>query len=397
MTPAARLQSAITLLDEIIIAARNNGASADTLATQFFAARRYAGSKDRRAVRNLTWAAIRHFGECPANARSAFVALADHDTEMAALFDGTPYGPAHIVAGEARADGAVIPAWIQPLFSPLIDAAEQAALLERAPLDLRVNRLKGDRASVLADLPEAQILPQSEYALRLPTGFAADNHPVIRDGRADIQDLGSQLIVNACAAKPGMTVVDLCAGAGGKTLALASDMDGQGRIIASDTNRRRLGQLIPRAQRAGARNIETMLLNPGRERAMLNDVVGKCDIVLIDAPCSGTGTWRRNPELRWRLTPERLDQVITVQAHVMDIGAAIVRPGGVLVYAVCSLLDKEGAKQVDAFMTRNTGWVIESLESETAKVTGRAHGGGTMLTPQHDGTDGFFMARLQKL
>ncbi len=393
MRPAAQLQSAIELLDEIIIAARDNGPSADALATKFFAARRYAGSKDRRRVRDLAWAAIRAFGERPETARSAFVALAKHDADLAALFDGTAYGPALIGDEEAPAFGGVIPQWIMPHFSPLIDETEQVALLERAPLDLRVNRLKGDRASVLADLPEAEMVSQSEDALRLPTGFAVENHPLIRDGRADIQDLGSQLIVNACEARPGMTVLDLCAGAGGKTLALASAMGGQGRIIASDTNRARLGQLIPRAQRAGASNIETLLLNPGQESAMLAGEAGKCDIVLIDAPCSGSGTWRRNPETRWRLNAARLQQVIDAQAKLLQIGAEMVAPGGHLVYAVCSLLEDEGRGQMERFLDRQDGWRV----CDTEIPAGRIQGCGLLLTPHHDDSDGFFLARLQKL
>jgi 16S rRNA (cytosine967-C5)-methyltransferase len=393
MKPAAQLQSAIELLDEIIIAARDNGPSADALATKFFAARRYAGSKDRRKVRDLTWTAIRAFGERPETARSAFVALADKDAELAALFDGSPYGPADIDPDEARARGEVIPAWIKPLFSPLIDTQEQVALLERAPLDLRVNRLKGDRASVIADLPEAETLPQSGDALRLPTGFAVENHPVIAQGRADIQDLGSQLIVDACAAKPGMTVLDLCAGAGGKTLALASAMMGEGRLIGSDTNRNRLGQLIPRAQRAGASNIEALLLNPGQESAMLGEFASKCDVVLIDAPCSGSGTWRRNPETRWRLSPVRLKQVIDAQAKLLTIAAEMVASGGHLVYAVCSLLEDEGRGQVERFLECNDGWRVCDADI----TAGRIQGCGLLLTPYHDSSDGFFLARLQKL
>lgn len=393
MRPAAQLQSAIDLLDEIIIAARDNGPSADMLATKFFAARRYAGSKDRRKVRDLAWNAIRAFGERPETGRSAFVALADGDSELAALFDGTPYGPASVSDDEARATGAQIPEWIKPLFSPLIDAAEQVALLERAPLDLRVNRLKGDRDAVLADLPEAQILGSSANTLRLPTGFAVENHPVVREGRADIQDLGSQLIVNACEVKPGMTVLDLCAGAGGKTLALASDLGAQGRIIATDTNRNRLSQLPVRAGRAGATNIETLLLNPGHETAMLNQLAGKCNIVLIDAPCSGSGTWRRNPETRWRLNPARLQQVIDAQANLLTIGAEMVATGGHLVYAVCSLLEDEGRGQVERFLDQQDGWRV----CDADVTAGRIQGCGLLLTPHHDGSDGFFLARLQKL
>ncbi len=393
MTPSARLQSAIELVDMIIIAARDGGSSADQLAKRFFAERRYAGSKDRRAVRDLAWSAIRRFGERPGNARAAFVAMADNDAELAALFDGSSYGPPTIGASEPRASGGLLPQWILPHFADLVDETERKALLDRAPLDLRANALKASREAITAEFAEAEILPQSPYALRLPTGQAVDNHPAIFEGRVEIQDLGSQMIVDACAAKPGMTVLDLCAGAGGKTLGLAAYMKGKGRLIASDTNRARLDQLRPRANRAGALEIETLLLNPNKERVMLSDLAGACDVVLIDAPCSGSGTWRRNPETRWRLNPARLEQVIAAQANLLDIGAEMVAPGGHLVYAVCSLLDDEGRGQMAGFLNRHDGWRAEPI----VLPTGRAHGDGILLTSYHDSTDGFFFARLQKL
>jgi 16S rRNA (cytosine967-C5)-methyltransferase len=393
MRPAARLQSAIELVDQIIAAARDGGASADAIAKRFFAERRYAGSKDRRAVRDLAWGVIRRFGERPDNARSAFVAMADNDAELAALFDGSDYGPPAIGSNEPRASGGLLPQWILPHFADLIDEVERYALLSRAPLDLRVNPHKTSREAIGAEFADAEILPQSPYALRLPTGQAVDSHDAVLDGLVEIQDIGSQLIVDACAAKPGMTVLDLCAGAGGKTLGLAAYMEGKGRLVASDTNRARLDQLRPRANRAGALEIETLLLNPNKERAMLGDLAATCDVVLIDAPCSGSGTWRRNPETRWRLNPARLDQVMAAQANLLDIGAEMVAPGGHLVYAVCSLLDDEGRGQVDGFLNRHEGWRAEAI----ALPAGRAHGGGTLLTPHHDGTDGFFFARLEKL
>ncbi len=393
MRPAARLQSAIELLEAIIIAARDNGPSADQLAKRFFAERRYAGSKDRRAVRDLAWGAIRRFGERPDNARAAFVAMADSDADLAALFDSSDYGPAAIDPTELRASGGLLPQWLLPHFADLVDETERKALLDRAPLDLRVNGLKASREDVVAEMPETEILSQSPYALRLPTGRAVDEHPAIFEGRAEIQDLGSQLIVDACAAKPGMTILDLCAGAGGKTLGLAAYLGGKGRLIASDTNRARLDQLTPRANRAGALEIETLLLNPGKEREMLADLAGACDIVLIDAPCSGSGTWRRNPETRWRLNPARLKQVIDVQANVLGIAAEMVAPGGHLVYAVCSLLDDEGRGQMAEFLNRHDGWRAAPIDLPA----GRAHGEGILLTPYHDGTDGFFFAKMQKL
>ncbi len=169
-------------------------------------------------------------------------------------------------------------------------------------------------------------------------------------------------------------------------------MGGQGRLIACDVDRARLARLAPRAERAGARTIETRLLDGGRETAALADLAGQADIVLIDAPCSGSGTWRRNPEARWRLTPQRLARLADMQAHVLAIGARLVRPGGRLVYATCSLLEDEGAAQIAAFRAGNPGWRIDPSPVQA----GRASGDGRLLTPAHDRTDGFFIAALDR-
>lgn len=393
MRPAARLQSAIELLDAILVAAKDGGASADQLAKSFFAERRYAGSKDRRAVRDLAWRAIRRFGEPPPSARSAFIALADEDAEIAALFDGSDYGPAAIGLQEQRAQGGPLPAWILPHLSILVEDSERPALLDRAPLDIRVNALKATREEVVRQLPEAEILHQSPYALRLPAGFPVDNHPLFAAGLAEIQDLGSQLIVDACAAVAGMTALDLCAGAGGKTLALAAAMENKGTLIACDTNRNRLQKLQPRQIRAGAFNIQTQLLDPGRETDMLSKYSGECDLVLVDAPCSGSGTWRRNPETRWRLNPQRLERVCADQEKILNIGAELVASGGHLVYAVCSILADEGRGQVSKFLDTHPDW----RAVDPCVIAGRTEGAGILLTPTHDGSDGFFFARLKKL
>ncbi|WP_339347811.1 RsmB/NOP family class I SAM-dependent RNA methyltransferase [uncultured Sphingomonas sp.] len=384
MTPAARTQAAIELLDAIILAAREGGAAADTLIARYFAQRRYAGSKDRRAVRELVYAAIRALGEVPASGRAAMLTLAGGDAALAATFDGSTHGPAPIAAGEAPAPAGLHPRWlVDELAASGLDAAEQAALIDRAPLDVRL--LDPD-----AEIPDAAPILGLLHARRLPAG--ADVAAL--GGVAEVQDAGSQAVTLAAAAAPGMTVLDLCAGAGGKSLALAAQMAGQqmageGRIIAADIDRARLSRLAPRAERAGVSFIETRLLDPGHERAALADVAA--DVVFVDAPCSGTGTWRRNPEARWRLTPARLDSFVAAQRNVMGIGAGCVRPGGALVYVVCSLLDAEGAAQVDAFLSAFPGWVAEPL----SLPFGRARGSGLRLTPAHDGTDGFFVARLR--
>ncbi|MBB3692525.1 RsmB/NOP family class I SAM-dependent RNA methyltransferase [Sphingomonas sp. BK580] len=381
MTPAARTQAAIELLDSIVIAAEQGGAAADTLIARYFAARRYAGSKDRRAVRELVYAAIRALGERPASGRAALVALARQDAALAATFDGSAHGPAPIGDEPAAAPG-VLPRWLaERLMASGLGDDEQAALVQRAPLDVRVNRRRGeapviDGASPIAGLPDA---------LRLPAG--TDLAPLA--GLVEPQDAGSQAVTLAAGAAPGMTVLDLCAGAGGKSLALAAAMADEGRIIASDVDRARLARLAPRAERAGVTIIETRLLDGGREAAALADV--SADVVFVDAPCSGSGTWRRNPEARWRLTPERLERYATMQRHVLALGASAVRPGGALVFVTCSLLDAEGADQVERFLADHRGWAAEPL----ALPFGRTRGPGVRLTPAHDGTDGFFVARLR--
>jgi 16S rRNA (cytosine967-C5)-methyltransferase len=165
-------------------------------------------------------------------------------------------------------------------------------------------------------------------------------------------------------------------------------MGNRGRLIASDTDRQRLSRLAPRANRAGATMFETRLLDPGKEPDALSDLAGQADAVLVDAPCSGTGTWRRNPEARWRLTPEALNRLVGAQARLLDIAAALVRPGGRLIHVVCSLLDEEGAGQFDSFLARHPGFTAQPL----VLPLGTERGKGMRLTPFHDGTDGFFIA-----
>ena len=387
MTPSARVQAAIELLDLVIDGARTGGAAADTLIARYFKERRYAGSKDRRAVRELVYRAIRRAGDLPASGRAAMLGLAGDDPTLAELFDGSPHGPAPIADGEEAAPADLLPAWIRPRLDPLIGEQEWRTLLERAPLDLRVNRLRGTPEQALEQLPEAQPTPLAPLGLRMPEGFRVEETEAWRSGLVEIQDEGSQLLALACAAKPGETVLDLCAGAGGKTLALAADMANQGRILASDADRGRLSRLRPRLERAGVANVEPRLLDPGHEAEQLADLAGTFDLVLVDAPCSGSGTWRRNPETRWRLTPKRLAQLVALQAHLLDVAAGLLKPGGRLVYAVCSLLAEEGREQSTALSVRS------SLEPQPLSLTaGRPAGTGRLLSPAVDGTDGFFVA-----
>jgi 16S rRNA (cytosine967-C5)-methyltransferase len=391
MTPAARVQAAIELLDAVIAAAQADAAPADRLVSDYFRTRRYAGSKDRRAVRELVYRAIRACGPVPASGRAAMLRLVADDPSLAALFDGSPHGPAPIGPEETPADGGFAPEWLRAeLAASGIADAEAAALLDRAPLDLRVNTLKADRSMI--ELPAPARATDAPQGLRVEPASPVESWEEFRDGRIEVQDTGSQLACLAVGAQPGETVIDLCAGAGGKTLALAAAMDNRGTLIGADTDRNRLSRLAPRAERAGAGMIETRLINPRQELEMLGDLRGVCDAVLVDAPCSGTGTWRRNPEARWRLSPERLARFADIQARLLDIAAELVKPGGRLTFVTCSLLDAEGADQVDSFVARHPEWSADPV----VLPLGRARGKGWRLSPFHDGTDGFFIARLSR-
>ena len=389
MTPGARAGAAIELLDAIIAAAREGGAAADTLVARYFRTRRYAGSKDRRAVRELVYRAIRACGDPPPSGRAALLAVAAEDPALRALFDGAPHAPAPISPDELAAAPAPLPAWLVDRLDPLVSAAEHPALLDRAPLDLRANRLRAERNALLAELPQAEPTPHSPIGLRLPSGAAVEALPAWSEGRIEVQDEGSQLAVLACEALPGMTVVDLCAGAGGMTLALAAEMRDRGRIVAADISLERLYRLGPRADRAGVTIVAPRLLDPNREAEMLDDLRDRADLVLVDAPCSGSGTWRRNPETRWRLTPARLDVLLALQGRLLALAADLVRPGGTLVYVVCSLLAEEGREQAERFARDRSGFAQQAI----AMRAGRSAGFGRLLTPARDGTDGFFVAR----
>jgi len=387
MTPAARLQAAIEILDEVIVSTREDGPPADAVVTRYFKHRRYAGSKDRRAVRELVFRAIRYTAEQPSSGRSAVLGLALEQPDLLRLF-GEPRGPEPRRTDEIASRCSSVPPWLESEISPLVGSDEWPALLQRAPLDLRVNVARTSRDELLGEFAIGSPTRLSPWGIRLPSDSRIDDHPAYAAGLVEVQDEGSQLIALACEPKSADRVLDLCAGAGGKSLALASAAPGA-RILATDSNRARLSKLPKRAERAGA-VIETRLLSPPRELEELSDRRDGADLVLVDAPCSGSGTWRRNPEGRWRLTPERLERLVAAQERLLDIASDIVRPGGRLVYAVCSLLSREGAGQIERFLQRHSSWISE----ETPIAGGRLDGTGRLLTPGHDQTDGFFVARL---
>ena len=389
MTPAARLQAAIEILDEVIAAVREDGPPADAIVTRYFKTRRYAGSKDRRAVREQVFRAIRHTAERPVSGRSAVLGLAEENPALLELF-GQLRGPEPLSEGDKGATASSVPAWLEPELSPLVGVAERASLLERAPLDLRVNVVRTSRDEMLRQFEGSQATALSPCGIRLPAESRVDDHPAFESGLVEVQDEGSQLIALACQPADSDQVLDLCAGAGGKSLALAAAAP-SATILATDSNRARLSKLPPRAERAGA-VIETRLLNPPRELEDLADWRNGADVVLVDAPCSGSGTWRRNPEGRWRLTPERLERLTSAQQRLLQIGAELVKPGGHLVYAVCSVLSREGAGHIERFLEHRSSWISE----DPPIAGGRSEGGGRLLTPGHDRTDGFFVARLRR-
>lgn len=391
MTPAARVQAAIELLDAVIAAARDRGPPADRLIADYFRQRRYAGSKDRRAVRELVYDAVRLCGPVPPSGRAAMLARAAGDPAIRGLFDGSAHGPGALQESEQPARTGLAPDWlVERLAASGVTGEHAAALLERAPLDLRVNTLKAARETIALPTPASPTA--APHGLRLEAPAPVEQWDAFRDGLVEVQDTGSQLACEAVGARPGETVIDLCAGAGGKTLALAAAMANQGTLLACDTDRARLARLAPRAARAGAGVIASRLINPGQELAMMSDFAAKADAVLVDAPCSGTGTWRRNPEARWRLTPDQLGAYAAIQDRLMAIGAELVPPGGRLIFVTCSLLDPEGADRVAAFLAGHPRWSAEPLDLPL----GEPRGHGWRLAPHRDGTDGFFIARLSR-
>jgi len=391
MRAEARLQAAIEILDEVIRSARDGGAAADVILARAMRARRYAGSRDRAAIRETVFSAIRAFGEPPPSGRAAMVGLAlSASPGLQPLFDGGPHAPRPIAPGEPAPRPEAVPGWLAPRLAESLGEdwdAEVEALLGRAPVDLRVNRLKASPEALLARLPvpggpvEGLPLPLPD-ALRLSRPAALERHPARLDGWFEVQDAASQFAAAVAAAKPGETVVDLCAGAGGKTLALASAMGGEGRIIACDVDGRRLAALDRRLARAGAAGIVEVRPIAPDDPDRLSDLRGRADLVFVDAPCSGSGTWRRNPELRWRLTPDRLRALVALQARLLDEAETLVRPGGRVVYAVCSVLAEEGPARIRTTLGQEP-W------------RGRAGPADTwLLTPHRHGCDGFFVARV---
>lgn len=423
MTPGARLQAAIELLDAIDA----DFLPPDRLMAAYTRARRYMGGGDRAAVRErvygvmrrrarLDWWLRRTAPGLPADGRRrviADLALTDQAEApaLASLFDGGQYRAAPLVPGEAALfealRGRSLDDTAQPdsvraeapeaLWSDLaaLGVAELQALNRPATVDLRVNALKGTRDEAIAALAAEGIAAHptglSPWGLRLEKPAALDQVKAFRDGLVEVQDEASQVAALLTDARPGMTVIDFCAGAGGKTLALAASMANQGRLLASDIAPERLARMTPRLARAGIAIVEPRVLGGAVESA---------DRVLVDAPCGGSGTWRRDPAAKWRLTRERLAELVDLQAAILAEAAPLVREGGRLVYAVCSLIEAEGSAQVRRFLETHSSFAAIAARDLWSGAVGGAVPEGCgeflLLTPGLHGTDGFFAAILER-
>ena len=429
MTPAARLQAAIELFSRV---ADDTGAADRTIA-EWFRSRRYAGAKDRRSVTDLVYAALRRRGELawrihhagldpegvPGRRLTVLAASAGSFEEVHALCDGSRFGPPPLSDSERMVLAGLLepmppdlpdparynyPDWLdaslRARFGHELTAALQA-LDQRAPVDIRINGLKCDRAAAQARLAADHIgsapTQLSPIGLRLEGRPRLDDHDLVRSGWIEPQDEAAQIASLLVAAAPGMQVIDYCAGAGGKTLALAAGMRNRGQIYACDPDQRKLDRLMRRVQRAGARNVQVHVLSS--DNGWLTAIAGRADRVLVDAPCSGTGTWRRNPEARWKLTPALLAEQIERQRDVLDSAAQLVRPGGRLIYVTCSVLREEDESQAEAFLSRYPDFRLVPIPEIWPAAVGGAcptHEPSLVLLPHRHGTDGFFVAVFER-
>ena len=427
MLPAAHVSAAIEVLGVTDLQRRP---AADAL-KDWGAAHRFAGSKDRAFIAGLVFDALRQRAAAQwlmaaDDARSTMIgalklARGLDGAAIAALFSGEAHAPAPLTEAESghlatgTLEGAPdhvrgnYPEWLAPHFTAAFGANaanEGAALAARAPLDLRVNIHKGDRARAMKKLehlkPEA--CPLSPIGMRIPLkpdgrGAAMDAEPAYVKGYVEIQDEGSQLASFASGAQPGEQALDLCAGGGGKALAIAALMHNKGQLYAHDSDGRRLMPILPRIERAGVRNIQ--LRPPRGPEDVLKDLAARCDLVFVDAPCTGTGTWRRSPDAKWRMRPGALEQRIKEQDEVLASAARYVKPGGRIVYVTCSVLIDENEARVQAFLAARSNFKALSA-AEMVKLAilpalepfASPHGPGMRLSPLSAGTDGFYFAVL---
>lgn len=428
MTPAARLAAAMEVLDEIQASPK----PADQIASLYFKSRRYIGSKDRRAVSETVWRVMRTKAridwwlealDFPADARARVLAdlvfqggkpepelfqgahaarppSGEERRMMEALRGKSPFH--HAMPAWVKGE---FPEWLTPRLSELWGErmpAEVGAMRDEAPLDLRVNTLKATRDEAFVALKKERVNSTpteiSPIGLRLANRVALVQLQAWRDGLVEVQDEGSQLVALIADARPGMAVVDYCAGAGGKTLALAAAMNNTGRLVACDVAEWRVDKAQARLRRAGVHNVTRRVID-GESDKWIKRSAGSYDRVLVDAPCSGTGTWRRNPDAKWQLTEETVQELVVRQQAILTSAARLVKPGGRLIYATCSILSEENEDQVERFLASHPDYKVLPVPGLWGELVGTAcpvTGPYLRLSPYGHGTDGFFAAVLEK-
>ncbi len=430
VSPSARLQATLDLLHESDTVA----GPADAVVSAWFRARRHIADDDRGQIIALFYALLRHQARLgwwlagqgvedhPRSRLLAWLILGTGRTpaQVASLFTGRNAEPAALTEPErsllGKLEGRAVdhPAMPEPIGVECPDWAlaplqrrfgtafgpEMAAMLTGAPRDLRVNTIKTDRPAMLSALRalglRAEPTPLAPQGIRLAESLSLARLPMLKSGDVEIQDEGSQLVALLVDARPGDRVVDFCAGAGGKTLAMAAQMANKGHVVACDVMEGRLKRAAERFRQAGIHNVQTRLLASETDKWVKRHKAG-FDRVLVDAPCSGTGTWRRNPDARWRaMAGSRLDNLLPLQAKILASAARLVRPGGRLVYATCSLLLEENEDQVAAFLAAHPDFRIIPLPQAAPDLAGSAHPDFLSLTPAQHDTDGFFAAVLQR-
>jgi 16S rRNA (cytosine967-C5)-methyltransferase len=424
MRPGARQQAAIEILSSLESQRRP---AADAV-KDWMASHRFAGSKDRAEIGDLVFGALRwrqssawRMGE---DAPRAWVwgglrwGFGWSVEAIAQSLQDDPHAPAAMTAAERAALAgdtiADAPDWVRGDYPEWLDASferafgdargeEGAALAAPAPLDLRVNTLKATREKVIAALSESpklteppQPTPHAPDGVRIPwrqgRTFPWASEQSFLKGWFEVQDEGSQLAALLAGARPGMQAADVCAGGGGKTLALAARMANRGQIFAFDIDGRRLAPLRERLERAGVRNVQ--IRTPMRTQDALADLRGRMDLVLVDAPCTGSGTWRRSPDSKWRLRPNALDKRLQEQREALALAAPLAKPGGRLVYVTCSVLPEENEDQASAFVAGNRDYMPVALAADA--FPHHARGIGVQMTPLITGCDGFFVAAFER-